>query len=83
MKSEHLIDELSPKIRRFIEHNKEHGIIESTWLDKDGKEPSGGPDTWVKQRSRFEDGTVMMLSDIDLKAMLNAGFKPRWRGMAA
>lgn len=76
------LNELSPKLRRFSEHNSEYAIVESAWLDKNGKDPNGGPDTWVQQRTEFEDGTMMILSDAEVTELSNAGFKPRWKGFA-
>ncbi len=78
-----LIGGMSPKAQRFVEHNKDYAIIESAWLDKNQKEPKGGPETWVNIRSRFEDGTTLVLSDGEHQELLDANIKPRWKGFAA
>lgn len=73
--------ELPPRLHRIIEHNAEYEIIEAAWLDKDGKEPRGAPETWVKHRLTYSDGTVFTVTDEEQQAMLDAGFEPRWRGI--
>jgi hypothetical protein len=70
--------QLTPRAKRFAGINRVFGIVMSEWLDKDRKQPTGTPETWVKMRFRFSNMQQITLHKDDLDSLRANGVDPVW-----
>lgn len=69
---------MSGRSREFIRKNKAAKVVEGAWLDSNRRLANGPPETWTHMRFRFDDGTQLTLTEIDLKDLRYDGHEVRW-----
>ena len=69
---------LTPRAREFVRKNRTAAVVSAAWLDEHGHDVTAGPETGVKLRLRFEDGTQRTLQLTDMQTLWAAKVEPRW-----
>lgn len=75
-----MTERLTDRAREFVAKNRAARIVSGQWLDKDRRNVTGPPETWVKLRYRFADGTQLTLNEADRASLSASGIEPVWWG---
>jgi hypothetical protein len=71
---------LTKRAAEFVRINRTYSVVSGTWLDKDGRRPKGGPETWAKMSYRLDNGQQFTLNEAELAGLKAIGFRPVWWG---
>jgi hypothetical protein len=69
------------KALAFKRKNEGRLIVSMAWKDEAGRNVTGGPETWVKNVVRFDDGTQLTVRPKVIEILDAMGFEPRWWGV--